>query len=209
MAWNPSDKSVNITLSNSNRTTTRTGAANGSYGVRSTATALGAKRYLEIVVDSSTSPFCYFGLANSSWGLTAVGGANGWAYYQQTGQKFTNSTKSTYGNAWDVVNTVSGMAYDPIAGKVWFSKNNTWQNSGNPVTGDNPAFIGLASDLYAAVSLWRKDSPANVLTANFATANLVYSPPSGFIAWDADLPAPIFIQTRQPHNSHTIARLGL
>lgn len=211
MTWNPSDKSAYVELSNNNRTATHIGG-NTLDGVRSTATAQGAKRYLEIIVnEGGSSPYMSFGLANPNWSLTYVGqDINSWGYYEENGAKVANTVQFAYGAHWATNGIVVGMAYDPDAGSVWFSLNNVWQNSGNPETGANPAFTGLASNLYAAVGLYRTASPTHVITGNFVTAHLSYSPPSGFIAWDDTVSSmPIFVQTQPPHNSHIIARLGL
>lgn len=187
MPWAPSDKSSLITLSNSDRTATRTGTSDTFQSVRSTYNARGSKRYCEMYIDSAASSnFIIFGLANSSMGLTSMGpgvDANGWSYYQQTGQKYHSNSLSTYGSSY-TNGDVIGMAYDPAAGKVWFAKNNTWQASGDPAAGSNPAFTGLSSDLYAAVGLYRSTAPAHVITGRFVSADFSYSPPSGFSEWD-------------------------
>lgn len=38
----------------------------------------------------------------------------------------------------------SMIAYDLDAGKIWFGRDGTWLNSGNPETGANPIYSGLA-----------------------------------------------------------------
>ena len=47
------------------------------------------------------------------------------AYYS-TGQKSTDSSLTSYGNAW-VVNDRIGIAVDLDNDAIYFAKNNTWQ----------------------------------------------------------------------------------
>ena len=54
--------------------------------------------------------------------------------YTKTGQKLSAGTSSSYGNSWTTGDIV-GIAVDLDNGKIYFSKNGTWQNSGNPTSG--------------------------------------------------------------------------
>ncbi len=185
MAWNPSDKDASLTLSNSDRTVLKVSGQDVFSAVRSTAGAT-VKRYAEVIIDvGATSPFITVGLANGSMPLNyAVGqDANSWSYYESTGEKYTGNTTSAFGAAFSSGDVV-GVAYDPAAGKVWFSKNNVWQASGNPAAGSNPAFSGLASGLFLAIAMNRSAAPAHQITGRFVAADLDYSPPAGFTAWD-------------------------
>lgn len=184
MTWNPSDKAASLTLSNSDRTVLKASANAVFAAVRST---LGAsvKRYAEVHInEGSTAPYITVGLANGSMPLSyAVGqDANGWSYYEQTGEKYTGGSLSAFGATY-TNGDVIGVAYDPVGGNVWFAKNNTWQGSGDPAAGTNPAFSGLASGLFLAVSLYYSNSPAHLITGRFLSADMSYSPPSGFSAW--------------------------
>lgn len=69
------------------------------------------------------------------------------------------------------------------SGKIWWGLNGTWQASGDPATGANPAYTGLSGTFLPAVSLYRGTAPKNKVTAAFAAVDLTYSPPSGFSAW--------------------------
>jgi len=191
VSWNPSDKAASLTLSNSDRTVLKASANAVFAAVRST---LGAtvKRYAEVLInEGSVGPYITVGLANGSMPLSnAVGqDANGWSYYEQTGEKYNANTLSAFGASYTNGNVI-GVAYDPVAGDVWFAKNNVWQGSGDPAAGTNPAFSGLASGLFLAVSLYYANSPAHSITGRFVSADMTYSPPSGFAAWtDSAAPA--------------------
>jgi len=69
-------------------------------------------------------------------------GADVTGYYASNGQTnnaFGSNGFTSYGDAFDTDGTIIGVAFDADNGKSFFSKNGTWQNSGNPATGSNPA----------------------------------------------------------------------
>jgi hypothetical protein len=59
---------------------------------------------------------------------TAVG------YYASNGQKFTSGSGSSYGDSYGNSDII-GVALDMDNRKVYFAKNNTYQNSGDPTSG--------------------------------------------------------------------------
>ena len=75
--------------------------------------------------------------------------ANGWVFGCDGGSTYTGGTESNTGytaapNAGDIVQ----VAFDADNGKIYFGVNGTWQNSGNPATGTNPAYTGLDTSLF-------------------------------------------------------------
>ena len=56
-----------------------------------------------------------------------------------------NSGSQSYGDSY-TKGDIIGVSLDMDNGKVWFSKNGVWQNSGNPVTGVNAAYDALLTD---------------------------------------------------------------
>lgn len=86
-------------------------------------------------------------------------------------------TLSTY-----ATNDVVGVAVDMDTGKLYFAKNNTWQNSADPVAGTNPVFSSVTyNQLCPAVS--DEDSITSVSgSINFGQRPFVYTPPTGFKA---------------------------
>jgi len=58
--------------------------------------------------------------------------ANSYGYFKD-GEKYTGNSGSSYGNAW--TNDTIGVALDLDNNKLYFSKNGTFQNSGDPTTG--------------------------------------------------------------------------
>ena len=112
-------------------------------------------------------------------------------YRSSDGKTYRNSTLATFGDTWDVGDVIS-VAMDLDNGKVYFGKNNTWQNSGDPTSGSTgtgaaytisstlvngggwgPAVCNEASALFEArfaEEEWSYDAPANFLALN--TTNL-------------------------------------
>lgn len=102
--------------------------------------------------------------------------ANSYAYRGDTGNKTNGASNSAYGNTY-TTNDVIGVAYDADNGKLWFSKNGTWQNSGDPASGTNAAFTGLSGLFFPVVG---HDSV--VAYGNFGQRPFANAAPSGFKA---------------------------
>jgi hypothetical protein len=94
--------------------------------------------------------------------------------------KVTANTFSSYGASY-AANDVIGVAVDLDNGAIYFSKNNTFQNSGVPTSGASKtgaAFTTLtgSSNYFPAVGYW------GTYNANFGQQPFVYTPPTGFLA---------------------------
>jgi hypothetical protein len=170
---NPADKHANITLSNGDLTCTS--AVAGYTAVRATQGKSTGKWYWEIHADNLTAGILV-GIGNGSMTLNNyVGGdANGIGYNSFNGNKY-NSTNATYGSSWSTGNTI-GIALDMTNGRIFFSVNGTWQNSGDPVAGTGFAYSGLTGTMYPACSAYN----GTILTANFGATAFSYTPPTGY-----------------------------
>ena len=130
---------------------------------------------------------------------------NGWSYDMYTGGLY-NSGLVSYGDTF-TTNDVIGIAVDIDSGKLWFSKNGTWQNSGSPTDGTNAAATNLAGTIFpaftpynqygACVANFGQDSSfAGNKTAQGNTdandiGDFYYAPPAGYLALcTANLPDP-------------------
>jgi hypothetical protein len=74
-------------------------------------------------------------------------GAYDYSYIAELGNKANNNSESSYGNSY-TQNDIIGVAVDLDNNKIYFSKNGTWQNSGDPTsgaTGTGSAFTLTAS----------------------------------------------------------------
>jgi len=108
--------------------------------------------------------------------------ANGWGYYATTGSIFNNGSGTAYGATF-TTNDVIGVAIDMDAGKIWWSKNGTFQNSGNPSSGTNAGFSNLPTDgTYLSPAIGSGDASTSNGSINFGQRPFAYTAPSGFKA---------------------------
>ena len=139
------------TFSNGNLTVTTSDylSANGSLAVSS------GKFYWEVEYDTAGGSNVYAGagiINYDGWDGTGGGGSGANTYiYATSGQKVNNASGSAFGatlSAGDIV----GVALDLDNGFLYFSKNGTWQNSGDPTsgaTGTGNAFSSLSGTFTA------------------------------------------------------------
>jgi len=172
--WNPADKDAGITLSGGDLIATTTGTAWDA--VRSTLSKSTGKWYWEIL--AGTTANAIYGCMQSGDALTYPGATATGYGYRQTGQKYNSASASGYGDSW-LIGDVIGVALDLDSGKIWFSKNNAWQASGDPVAGTNEAFSGVGGTQYPGVGIYTN---GNYCTARFIVGDLSYSPPTGYTA---------------------------
>jgi hypothetical protein len=73
------------------------------------------------------------------------------------------------------------VAYDSGSNKLWFGKNNTWYNSGNPVAGTTPTATVTSGITYAPFSHYASGGGGPGIGAwNFGQRPFSYTPPTGF-----------------------------
>ena len=107
-------------------------------------------------------------------------------YNSNGGMYNESSLQASYSSF--AVGDVIGTALDMDNGKVYFSKNGTWQNSGDPAAGTNPAATGLTGQWVFGAST---NGNSTTLTANWGQKSFSYSAPSGFKALcTTNLPTP-------------------
>ena len=182
------------TFSNGNLTASGSGGV-GRYAI-STMGATSGKWYSEVEVDSMSTPVL-FRIVVGGWSnlydplLFSAGEAApqiNSVLYMGDGRRRINNSDTTSWGATFTTGDVIGVAYDADTGKVWFAKNNTWQSSGNPAAGTNPAAT-LTTDAPFYSGLNPFDSGTG--TVNFGQLGFTYTPPTGFSALStANLPAP-------------------
>ena len=103
--------------------------------------------------------------------------ANSWGYHQ-AGTVYTNAASTAYGNTWTGTDVI-GIAFDADNGRLLFSKNGVWQNSGNPAAGTNPAYSSLTNGPYFPAVQANSGATA---VSNFGQRPFAYTAPSGFKA---------------------------
>jgi hypothetical protein len=118
-----------------------------------------------------------------------IGGeASSYGYYNVTGNTYNNGTTVPYGDTY-TTGDVIGIALDLDNGKLYFSKNGTWQNSGSPTGGTGEAYSGLTGTFFPAYAEGNSTDPTSY-GINFGQRPFVYTAPSGFKALcTANLPS--------------------
>jgi hypothetical protein len=183
VTWNPADKSADVTLSAANLTMTRSTAGSAWSTARATTSKASGKWYFEVRVDTAVADMM-IGIAPSSLVLTNYPGSDttSFGFYSLNGNKYNNSIGAAYGASYTTADVI-GVAYDATAGKVWFSKNNVWIASGDPATGINPAYTGVAASMFPASGIYEGGSAA-ALTGRFKAASITGTIPTGFASWE-------------------------
>jgi hypothetical protein len=191
---NPLDKGgdVNAVL-NGNLDATWT--SNNGHSIRSTLAVSSGKWYWEFTNVNNLScgiiksELKIVPASGSLWPGSDGFGANGsFAYRPDNGNKTTNSTGTSYGATFTTTDVI-GCALDMDNGKIYWSKNGTWQASGDPAAGTNAAYTGISGTFSPA---WGYIGAGNnTLTANFGQRPFAYTAPSGFKALcTQNLPTP-------------------
>ena len=135
--WNPLENYYqSATLSNGN-TTIQTGSSQYSPS-SSTLGVSSGKWYWEVEYDalSGGSDVAYVGVLSqfATNSTTSLGtNANDYGYYVN-GNYYNNNTGTAYGTTY-TTGDIIGVALDLDNNKLYFSKNGTWQNSGDPESG--------------------------------------------------------------------------
>ncbi len=106
--------------------------------------------------------------------------ATGYGYFSDNGDKWNNNAGASYGASYGAGDII-GIAFDADNGKLYFSKNGTFQASGDPAAGTNAAFTGLTNGPYVPAVSLATTSGANTCDANFGQRPFSYTPPTGFV----------------------------
>jgi hypothetical protein len=179
--WSTTDKSSLLTLSGGDLTVTHDGS--NARGLVRAATGVSTGKWYWEIVDPAAMPNTYeiSAITKSTVATNVQPGssADGYEYNGINGHLYHSGDAGAWGATYGVSDVI-GIAFDVDAGKLWFAKNNSWQASGDPGAGTNPAFSSIAAGTWYPTSSIYDASGA--LVAHFKTADLTYSPPSGFSA---------------------------
>jgi len=180
-----------------------TNASNESYGTPTFGLNAG-KWYWEVKVTSSQN-YEFIGIvdivATSSSFTAYTNATNAISYYAQTGgYVLAGGAANPYGNSY-TTNDIIGVALDITNGKLYFSKNGTFQNSGVPTSGatgtgaisissspTNGAWFPQVGEIYTGSSTMELNfgSPSFTIASGNADAegfgNFEYAVPSGYFA---------------------------
>jgi hypothetical protein len=125
---------ANGTLSNGNLK--YTGSAVNYDFIPSTIQASSGKYYAEVKIEATPSNNAIVGITGKSMTDTQnYLGKNNYEYgYIGSGSKVNNASFTSYGDSF-TAGDIIGIAMDLDNNKIYFSKNGTWQNSGDPTSG--------------------------------------------------------------------------
>ena len=155
----------NSTLTNGNLTATTDNAQ--KFGSSSTLGVSSGKFYWEMKVNAT---YLYTGVdydpAEALRNNDPIR-SHGWCY-NADGSVYNNGSGSSFGNTF-TTGDIIGVALDATNSKLYFSKNGTWQNSGDPTSGSTGtgAVSITANETYFAVMGDGGSSVGSGASANF------------------------------------------
>ena len=179
------------------------GTRHGTMGVTS------GKWYFEVVYTAASPLDAMVGVANrnheNNLGNYIGGDSDSWGYYYN-GQKYHPGQSGAYGDGWGV-NDVMGIALDMDNGALYFSKNGTYQNSGDPTSGASKtgaAFTNLSGTIFPGLNGY-----GGTQFVNFGQRPFNTSAPSGYKTWNtANLPTPTIANAADHFNIKTWTGTG-
>ena len=145
-------------------TGTKAGMANGNTHYNKTATGVGTNSQANGTLGASKGKYYFEAKANdainivlgisnidyefdsngASLGISGKGSGVGW---YSTGNKYVNGTSSSYSYTF-TTNDIIGVAFDLDNNYIYFSKNGTWNDSGDPTSGSSgTGGIALTSNI--------------------------------------------------------------
>lgn len=188
--FDPAAKSTHITLSGGDLIATGDGNT-GYCNVAGTLYVSSGKYYFEFTPTNNNGSTRVIGVAKSTDSIAdgnaaPYTGANGYGYVND-GNKSHNSALVAYGATWTNADVI-GVALDLTNGAIYFRKNGTWQNGGDPTSGGSmtgAAYTGLSGSyraVWAAAGNGGQDG-----TINFGASAFAASAPTGYTGWTNDI----------------------
>ena len=191
--WNPLvQQSSGFVLSNGNTTADNT---NDTWrSVYSTLAPSVGKYYFECkIVNQLQTPRSIIGVcsttqASNSSARLGYEGTNAYAYGSD-GNKINNGTNTSYGNTFATGDIIS-CGLDLDNGKIYFGKNGTWQNSGDPTsgsTGTGSAFnVTLGESYYFGSASYGNEGIISINAGNgyFGTTAVTTNSGNGYAGTD-------------------------
>ena len=189
VTFNDNDRNSNVPLANGGLETGAT-ATGGHYPAFTTKAIKSGKWYLEwkfLTNDSGLPSIMEAQHDSGSHNTDSTVGNNtstvnkrGYGFLPGNGNTSAEGGYASYGSALTSSDT-GQCAFDADTGKIYWGKNNTWFNSGNPETGANSAFSGI--DMTKEwLFTWHVYGNNNNVSVNFGSQGFTYTPPSGFKA---------------------------
>jgi hypothetical protein len=183
-----STPSVAVVLSNANLTAVFNRSTNNSWVPATMTVPSSGKWYWEWIQTTGTTtgnPWAFNGVLNVTSNRSTQDPSAWRMYIGTNGNKSSNAGGVAYGSA-GALNDIFGVAVDMDNGKIFFSKNNVWQGSGDPVAGTNAAYTDLVSSGITWVpGFYFAGDLTGTVNINFGQRPFAYTPPTGFVALNA------------------------
>jgi hypothetical protein len=186
---NPLFGNIGGIITDGNLTLTHTGGANSknALGVSSIAMSTG-KWYCEFTNTAATTSDRIGIISSANNSIVTSGNpyfsqyADGYSAFVGGGtfreNNNTSSAITNFGGSSPVVNDIYMVALDLDNNKVWFGRNGSWANSGNPASGTTETYSILSGrSYYFACNTYLGDQ----LVANFGQRPWAYDAPFGFL----------------------------
>ena len=181
--WNPTDKSANIALSNSNRTATKDAAA--TVGLVRAATGKSAGKFYFEITQSAAGNFSWSALCEATFPMTSQPGADTAGTGDGFGVQVQASTTLVWRNGSQVGSygaggggLTVGIHVDFGNALYWISRGGTLL-FGNPSAGTGGLTLVKSMPLFIAFSPYQNQS----CVLNTGQAAFVGTPASGFGNW--------------------------
>tara|TARA_R100001443_G_scaffold51332_1_gene63349 strand:- start:4398 stop:6818 length:2421 start_codon:yes stop_codon:yes gene_type:complete len=187
---NPLDAQLpsNVTLDEGNLKYSNANSGNAA-DARGTFAVSSGKWYWEVEADALGQSGVnreFIGIVGTEWpigsgsGGTSFGSDSTGYAFATTGQKINNDSASSYGSAFTAGQYI-GVALDLDNGKIYWSINGTFQDSGDPAGGSGEAFSSISGTFAPAFAV-DYGTGTSTLIANFGQHDFQNSPPTGFSA---------------------------
>jgi hypothetical protein len=185
-------------LSNGNLDIAGTSSADSGDSIGTMSTGISGKYYFEVnITGIDGTGYGMVGASDINQTLSAptynfLGYLSKSYGYNSNGTKANNNTNPSYGSSY-TTGDVIGVAIDCDNGAIYFSKNNTWQNSGVPTSGASRTgaaftWTGGSQDMVPQMAVYKTGT---ILSDNFGQRPFAYTAPSGFKALcTQNLPTP-------------------
>jgi hypothetical protein len=187
--WDPNDHANLASFSEGNLKVTG-GSASTSGSCRGTLAPKSGKYYFEVkFLGGAFAGHNSLGIRNKNVAInstTSGSGVTTESYHWRDDGYAINGTLGQMNSGFSsyTTNDYIGVAMDLDTGKVWMSKNGTYEKSGNPVTGENPMFTIPTGQPYAPWWLGYGYTNNNELNCGQRAFNT--DPPTGFVALQQD-----------------------
>jgi len=177
-----------LTLSDGNLRCSASGTSNAIEAVGTIAPTTG-KYYAEFTLNAApqlSNQYPAIGIIGIDLNITGGNNLNDASFfgYLPSGNKLSGGSSSSYGDTF-TTSDIIGIALDLDNQKIYFSKNGTYQNSGDPVAGTNAAFTNLVAGTEYRFCISHAGSSATDVTMNAGQSAFNTAAPTGYLPMSA------------------------